>query len=292
MTEVQFDRPVRSAGTTTDDGFAVGVVALVDLVLITVWTAGEASAVEAVAVHVLTTVGTILTLIVYRTEQTVRALGTGALLFLLGPLGGPVLAASRLFARWLGPIESTSELRSAGDQTSRHSERIHQQIVQGRRYSPSSGRPDRFKAAMSGLDSAAQHSAIATITRNYAPEMRPALDMALRSPNAALRVQAAAVFAKLRTSYAERATEVLLELRESPRGPGTVELAREARSVALSGFVEDDLKRHLLAVAKLLESRETDQRIGARHSANGGRGEPEAPRPSQVMRYSCGGLAL
>lgn len=290
MTDVHFDPDATTVGSGADDGFAIGVVALVDLMLIVLWWAGETGAPEAVGVHSLATAGAVLTLIVYRTEQTVRALGTGALLILFGPLGGPTLASARFLARRLGRIEALSDAAAETVAADRSAcDRIHQQIVQGRRYAPASGRPDRFKAVLAGMDSGAQHSAISTITRNYSPKMRPALDMALRSPNAALRVQAAAVFAKLRTSYSDRATEVLLELRENPRGEGIADLAREARGVAHSGFVEDDLKRHLLAVAELLDSRASGKAGDV--TSDPPDGDPTRPFPTPMMRYSCGGLA-
>lgn len=276
-----------------DEGFAVGVVALVDIVLILSWIAGEMSALKAVGYHSLTTFGVILTLITYRPVGLIRLFGTGALLLLLGPLGGPATLTSRVLSRVLGPMRPGSDKGVYAKRAPLPlSERIFDDIVQGRRHDPTKREMSSFQEALTGADSDAQYAAIAAISRKYSPQMRPALDTALRSPNAALRVQAAAVFAKLRTSYSERATEVLLALQEHPRGLEAAELAVEAFGVGSSGFVEDELKRHLLSAAKLLEGR------AALLSSTAGMHDPSRPldttllpAKSEIKRYSCGGMA-
>ena len=74
-----------------------------------------------------------------------------------------------------------------------------------------------------------QQGAIAAISRDYHPNMRPALMAALASPVPALRVQAAAVFARLRGTYGERA-KALLACEDAS--------AQDLQEVAASGFVD------------------------------------------------------
>lgn len=288
-------RQVRAAGpaaSKANDDFALGVVALLDVALVGLWADGGATALQVVALHSVATGLIVLILAADRRRPAGRLLGTGALLILLGPMGGPTMATSRVVARWLGSINADfGDEPHEADTELPAPERIYRQILQGRRYTPTNRCLARFEATLCGDDAEAQYATISTITRNYAPEMRPALALALRSPNAALRVQAAAVFAKLRTSYGDRATEILLELKENPRGSNIAALAAEARTVANSGFVEEELKRHLLAVAKVLESRQTARHMRPSDGHVGVRaGDPTTPVQPSIRRYSCGGM--
>ena len=282
----------RSRAQGSDEGFALGMMVLVDAGLVSVWFSSGMPVLEVLGIHSLAVMGSGLALWAGGRADRGRILGSGALLLLLGPLGGPTLLLARVMARFLGGLVLEPEVEPEDADDASDAAALHEQIVQGRRHAVSLGRPDRFAEAFAGTDKTAQYRTIAAIARTYSPLMRPALDQALKSPDAALRVQAAAVFAKLRTTYAERGTEVLLALQDNPRPSNMAELAREARDVAVSGFVEEDLSRHLLTAAQVLESR-SDRRAPAsveRPVRPQTSTDATMPVRTRIRRYSCGGL--
>lgn len=282
----------RSTRLSHDEGFALGMITLVDAGLVWVWFSSSMRVVEAVGIHSLAVFGCGLALWLGGKADRGRFIGAGALLLLLGPLGGPTLFLARLMTRSLGGLVLEPEVEPADSDEASDALALHEQIVQGRRHALTPGRPGRFATAFAGADKAAQYRTIAAIARSYSPRMRPALDQALKSPDAALRVQAAAVFAKLRTTYAERGTEVMLSLQDNPRGANMAALAREARDVALSGFVEEDVSRHLLTAANVLESRSARPAPApvARPVRPDVSSDVTVPVETTIRRYSCGGL--
>ncbi len=283
------DQPARPS---YDEGFALGMIILVDAALVSVWFSSSMRVVEAVGIHSLAVVGCGLALWLGGKADRGRFLGVGALLLLLGPLGGPTLLLARVMTGSLGGLVLEPEVEPADPDDASEALALHEQIVQGRRHALAPGRPGRFATAFAGTDKAAQYRTIAAIARSYSPRMRPALDQALKSPDAALRVQAAAVFAKLRTTYAERGTEVMLALQDNPRSANMADLAREARDVAVSGFVEEDVSRHLLTAASVLESRSARPAHAPveRPVRPDASSDATVPVETTIRRYSCGGL--
>lgn len=273
------------------EGLAIGVVALVDVVFIASWSLGQMEIIEIVTTHAMVVFAVAMVLLLSQKDGRLQLVTTVLLLLLLGPLGGPAMLVSRVVSGVLDPLDrqlSTVETDVVRQRSL--AERICEDIRQGRRHNPGKDHSGNFGRVFKRGDRVAHSEAMAVITRKFTPEMRPALNIALRSRDAALRVQAAAAFAKLRTSYSDRATEVLLALQGNPRGRAAAELANEARSVGESGFIEDDLARHLLAAAKLLGERsgmasDTAQVAGRPRPLDASISKPD------MRRYSCGGIA-
>ena len=103
-----------------------------------------------------------------------------------------------------------------------------------------------------------QQFAVAMMFRSYRPEMHPMLVMALQSPTPAIRVQAAAVFAKLRERCSAEARALL---DTSTDAPGELpRCAAACRALARSHFLDDAVIEALLARAAQCEARGTDDR--------------------------------
>jgi hypothetical protein len=113
--------------------------------------------------------------------------------------------------------------------------------------------------------------------------MMPALQQALASEIPAIRVQAAAVFAKLRGVFTQRCKIVLQQTTGETVLPA---LAAEARAIAMSGFVDHETATALGAVATrptVLGGLPFEEWIAA----------PDATlvRPPSLKRHACGGIA-
>ena len=271
-----------------DSQLFISIVTLMDCGLIYLWRRGDISALDAVSAHTATVLLALFASWLIR--RSVRTeLPVTILLLLFGPLGGPVVAISRLLSRLVRPIEYVPEILDTENAAASLAEEVFDSIRQSRRYNPGYSRLNSFSSTFYNGDDAAQSAAIAAITRRYSPSMRPALDAALSSNNPALRVQAAAVFAKLRTSYSERATEVLLSLQENPRGTTAAKLAKEASTVGKSGFLEAELGQHLIAASHLLESRAQFRSAPGSDHFHGHNPKVQNTQHPPIRRYSCGG---
>jgi hypothetical protein len=96
------------------------------------------------------------------------------------------------------------------------------------------------------------------ISQRYEPEMFSALVSALQSTTPAVRVQAAAVFAKLRERMSSEAKAILstqaglLEGATVAPGAGDPVLVARCSRLAASGFVDSDTGRELQRLAELL----------------------------------------
>lgn len=194
-----------------------------------------------------------------------------AILALFGPFGGPALM---LVAPWeaKGGSADAKEARTGNDPRHADSaEALADSIAQRRRHPlPLTGMPGFIQVFHNGTLQE-QQRAIAAISRQFHPSMRPALATALASPVPALRVQAAAVYAKLRGKFETQAKAILAN-------PASVDAAT-IEAVASSGFIDDRTRDDLLALAS-----------GQGHPGPVARRSPLLPAP-RLKRYSCGGLA-
>lgn len=100
------------------------------------------------------------------------------------------------------------------------------------------GLPAPFAEVFASDDLPAQQRAMASISRSYRPEMRDGLRLALESDVPAIRVQAAAVHARLRGEFDARAKALLARGRSFD--------PQEAQEVARSGFVAPDVAAMLI----------------------------------------------
>ena len=122
--------------------------------------------------------------------------------------------------------------------------------------------------------------------------MRPALLVALSSNRPAVRVQAAAVFARLRGGYDERAKTALAQDSSEMSGQDRLALADSCREIAASGFVTSDMAQKLLRLGAALQL--PHSRIGTQAEPRPAHSSAAAlalAAPPRVKRYSCGGIA-
>lgn len=282
--------PVPAARQQFGLGLFAGVACLMDIVLLQGWLQGRHAMLEVIALHTGLAIGLGALAMLARRRFSQPILVRVILLILFGPLGGPALmiaapAAPASRRKEAGPAPATAS-RTAGPVSA---DDIYDRIVQGRRHplprSPLCSLLQTFAAGSFPQ----QQEAIAAMSRAYHPDMRPALSAALASPTPAIRVQAAAVYAKLRRTYETRAKELLGSGRSAdpPCGPG---LAAECLTVAESGFVDPETVRALKDVSARLA---VSSRSLALPAAQG----PEAPAPwpalrplPRLKRHACGGL--
>lgn len=254
-----------------------GLAALGDILLLQAWLGGNILMITVMALHLglALVFGGLSWLLCGRSES--RALAGFAILALFGPFGGPVLMM-------IGPGAVASATRTAPLAPRPLSlvpprdaaEELFDQISQRRRHPlPQDNGPGFLQTFRAGT-LREQQEAIAAISHAYHPDMRPALSEALASPVPALRVQAAAVYARLRGTYGDRAKEILVD-------PGKPRDRAAILEVAASGFVDEE------TCARLLDPAAEDRAAA-----------PVAPAPPlrpalapmpQLKRYSCGGLA-
>ena len=267
------------------DTWLLGVIACVDVGCVAFWTVGLMTTPQAIATHLLTTLLVLLPQMVVGQDR-LRHVMMAVLYALMGPPGCPALFVARNLPGLSRQLDASQQGLAA--KNFNRSSAICEAIRQNRRHHPIDGTAPNFQRSFRSGSAKDHHAVIATLSRKYSHEMRPALDLALQSPNAALRVQAAAVFAKLRSSYSDRATEAYLAIQENRRGEAAAELAKEARAVALSGFVAEEHRRHLLAAARLLDQRALKK---PSNESTVPAAEPEKRSARDIKRYSCGGVA-
>lgn len=190
-----------------------------------------------------------------------------AILFLIGPLVA-IGVVVRLSTCWLGTKDTTSvgiadvggsELDRSQTANASAAEAVYAQIVAGRRPRRDRCRPHSLLKAVESGELETQQFAIAIISQRYEPEMFHALTCALKSATPAVRVQAAAVYAKLRErSQAEARTILETSDRlyidaaagyESRR----LAVAERCRRLANSGFVDDEICHELRQLADSLQ---------------------------------------
>ena len=254
-----------------------GLAALGDILLLQAWLGGDLLMTAVMALHLglALAFGALSWLLCGRSASP--ALAGFAILALFGPFGGPVLMM-------IGPGHASPATPLAGDARPAlppapprdAAEDLFDQICQRRRHPlPRHGTAGFLHTFQAGT-LRQQQDAIAAISRAYHPDMRPALSAALASPVPALRVQAAAVYARLRGTYGDRAKAILAD-------PGQPRDRAAVLEVAASGFVDDETSARLLDLA-----------------AQDGPAAPAIPVPPRrpalqpmprLKRYSCGGLA-
>jgi hypothetical protein len=176
----------------------------------------------------------------------------GAMLFLTGPLaaGGMILRRQGRPAVLAVERPTLSPVSPA--------ESLYTDIVAGRRPHRDPSNQLSILDRLSSCDLANQQFAVAAISRTYRPEMHPALMAALQSKTPAIRVQAAAVFAKLREQYASEAKH-LLELANYNAAdveifPRQNQIAAACRELARSPFLDDAVTRALIDKARHIEA--------------------------------------
>lgn len=267
-----------------------GLACLMDILLLQGWLRGQSAMIEVIALHICfaLAIGAVAMLVRRGVSQSI--LVRVIILILFGPLGGPALMIAM-------PAASASRPEKAGaaPATARPSanpvsaDDLFDQIMQGRRH-PLPQRPfSSFLKTFTAGTFNQQQEAIAAMSRSYHPDMRPALGAALASPIPALRVQAAAVYAKLRSTHEARAKELLV-LSKTDDLPSAPDLAADCLTVAESGFVDAETQSLLRKLsARLAGSTPPHASPPAQRHASQMLRPALQPAP-RLKRYACGGL--
>lgn len=202
------------------------------------WVFGTGSAAQLFAAHAAAASVYGLAAAALRRNVGGRPLVEAAMIGLTGPLG-----LLTLVLEGGAGGAGAEDARLAQDDVMDAAERLDAAIRADRR-------PQRDPAARRSLiqrvesgDLAEQQRAITLISLLYVPGMHPALMAALRSTTPAVRVQAAAVFAKLRERFGSEARRLLSE------GPGRADAA-QADALAASPFVDAATASALRAIAR------------------------------------------
>lgn len=258
------------------------LMSVIDLALVRLWAVGDFSTAETLASHIALTAAVGSVVLALRWRDRVRTAISLLVCLVLGPIGGFVLLIGDLGRD--GKTSPAARPAPLAVPPSR-AELLHADILQNRRRRPSGQATQPFAWVLSSGTLARKQEVIAAISRNYRPEMLPALRLALASDAPALRVQAAAVYARLRGSFGDRAKAVSTA---ALSGRLSAELAAEAEVVAASGFVDEETAAELRASAVCVPAPPPPRR--PLHSAP----RPErvgVERPPRLKRHACGGVA-
>ena len=274
---------MRDTGFTRRERWAVGVMPALEFLVLTLWLSGLVNGLVMVALN-----GAVAVLVfglVGKSDLRVFLVG---LTVVLGPLAGTVLLI--LLVRPMRRHGAMQDFAAADDLPPlSRAEAICAALVDGRRFSPRNAAPPSFAGLFVGDDLAAQQRALMIMARAFDPELRPALQAALASPLPAVRVQAAAVFAYLRDTYAAQARDVLA----GRHGLDAVALSAQINRLRQSGFMDAQTGTFL---AELLPAQDAETGPAAITAQGGSKGTSGVPRsdfaaPPSIKRYSCGGIA-
>jgi hypothetical protein len=260
-----------------------------DAGFITLWIEGTLETLAVVGGHVGCVVllfGFLFPFARARREDIVAAAGFG---LLVGPIAGPGLLVIEMCS-----VLGRKAGRCASDEISKPrtlAERVIAQIDQGRRHPGAGAVAVPFARVFQEGTLAEQHAAIAAISRRYHARMLPALKLALASEVPATRVQAAAVYAKLRGAFGASAKSLLEKGWSETDAQEMRQGADEARRAADSGFVDPVRAAELRALAATLDR----MKDGGGGRATAAHAPPQEamprPRPPRLGRYACGGMA-
>lgn len=217
-----------------------------------------------------------------------------ALYVLAGPIGTVVMRIASLTPTSTAADVERMILLDASEPPGL-ADAIFEAHLQGRRSVRTEVQAQSYVDMLRGGDLSCHNEVIAAISRNYEPKMYPALSAALGSSSPALKVQAAAVYSKLRRTFGETANELLkLDLNGLTRDEAAAYHADFLR-VAHSGFLDADRSHALI-------KRASEIAASGLHEANhiqsfkpfgrviaSFRQDVRKPGP-RLKRYSCGGL--
>jgi hypothetical protein len=268
--------------------FAAGLL-IADAGLVMLWLEGALEASAVLGGHV----GCVMLLfgILFPLQRTGRGelVAAAGFALLVGPIAGPGLFV----------IESGSSLAFRGKGATSGelprpqtlADRVVAQIEQGRRHPGAAAVAMPFARIFRDGALVEQQTAIAAISRAYDARMLPALNLALASEVPAIRVQAAAVYAKLRGTFGASAKSLLERDWDEADPRELSRMATEARRVADSGFVDAERARELRTLATRLCS--TDLRAGLAPAVGRAyaRTTKAGSRPRRLWRHACGGIA-
>ena len=284
----------RSAGSFS--ALAFNAMIVIDAALLSLWLARWLTTAQMFALHLLGA-GLVLVLAALLDRKSVfSALLEAGLCLLAGPLGTLVLQLARLGQDHTAA--NRNDLTDLDDDAAKPlspADAIHAMHMQGRRSMLSHPEEQSYAEMLRHGDLLRQNEVIGAISRNYEPEMYPALSLALGSSSPALKVQAAAVFSKLRRTLGEEANDLLGSDLATLTPDEALDHHQRLLRVARSGFVDAGKVQALLACAQAIE--DLGMLVGARlglprSSARAvAKGQTDLRQQGpRLKRYSCGGL--
>lgn len=272
---------------------------VVDAALLSLWLAHRLSSFDMFAMHMSSAVFFFGVAALLDRKSTMGAVIEAGLCILAGPLGTIVLQLTRLgqgqVAAHRDHLNHLDDLQDEASKPVSPSDAIHAMHVQGRRSILRQDDSQSYADMLRNGDLLRHNEVIGAISRNYEPEMYPALSMALGSSSPALKVQAAAVFSKLRRTLGEEANDLLQTDQTQLMPDEALDHHRRLLRVARSGFVDAGKMQALIARAEAIAG--LGMLVGARPSQT-----EVTPKPSayvqtdlrkegpRLKRYSCGGL--
>lgn len=290
---------VQNLGAGTDikhPGFVFSAMIAIDASALSLWFADWISTVQLFSLHVLAMCLLFGLAVLFNRRATLPVLIETSFCILAGPLGTLVFQIGRLGQ--MRPVTQLDALDGAEGDLSKPlsvSDAIHEMHLQGRRSKPRDAEDQTYADIIRHGDLLRQNEIIAAISRNYKPEMYPALSLALGSHSPALKVQAAAVFSKLRRTLGDAAND-LLAINVTLLTPETAKDCHDRLlNVARSGFVDAAKAQALTERAGEIVS------LGLHVDALSSPPKQDALQARQIRRdmrrqgprlkrYSCGGL--
>jgi hypothetical protein len=290
------------------------IVAGTDIALLQAWLGGSLDSLGLLVLHcALSALLICLTSIVRRSVDAVLVCRFFVLL-LCGPLGSAVLLIQHLATLILPkiPLSHVRKIRVEPITSSDCVENIAAAIRQNRRRLSSHVALTSLHSIFLNGTLDEQNAAIQAISRNYSREMLPALMVAMNGRYPAVRVQAGAVYSKLRDSFRACAQELTAVL--PARASFTSAVACEAHiqrchKIARCGFLDEAAAAKMELLAEALADDIHVGRFGAPHfapeietilleTADRSQRHPTAlsagrfltPSP-RFKRYACGGVA-
>ena len=270
---------MRDTGLTRRERWAIGVMLASDVLVLTLWMTGVVTGLFMMALNA--SVAAVVFGVAGKSDMKIFLAG---LAVVLGPLAATVLLILLVQPmRGVGAAQATAAADDLPPMS--RAEAICAALADGRRFSPRKAAPPSFAGLFVADDLIAQQRALMIMARAFDPVLRPALHAALASPLPAVRVQAAAVFAYLRDSYAAQARDVLA----GRHGLDAVALAAQVHRLRRSGFM-DAQTGTLLAEVLPAQVKGT----GRESIVSTGKvavSRPDFEAPPSIKRYSCGGIA-
>lgn len=140
-----------------------------------------------------------------------------------------------LLAEWYGRIALGAEIDPVA--------KLCDDVACGRSMNLAAPPPLPFLAVMTGGSIADQQTALGLIARRFHPDYLPALGVALRSPEPVVRVQAAAVVARVRDELSLRVKERLSEASRADGGDVRRRALAELEKCVASGLLDEGDRR-------------------------------------------------
>jgi polysaccharide biosynthesis protein PelE len=135
-----------------------------------------------------------------------------------GPFGAVGMFAAMMADTRYRPKASIDE-EAVGETAGEISKRLHDSIVAGRELSGRSSGLASFRDILALGSFQDKQAALAIITRRFTPPLAPALRLALRDPDAAVRVQAATAAARIEDLFRAGLTRHVARVTERPDDP-------------------------------------------------------------------------